>query len=88
MQDVKLKYLDSWTVGRQKNADYYDAGIDARGLSDKIKVPVRLKDYRHIFNQYILQISKRDKLLEHLKNKNIGCEIYYPITFNNQECFK
>jgi dTDP-4-amino-4,6-dideoxygalactose transaminase len=86
--NIKLKYLDNWTEGRQKNADYYDAGIVERGLSDKISVPVQLKSYRHIFNQYILQTNKRNELIEHLKNKNIGCEIYYPVTFNNQECFK
>ena len=41
-----------------------------------------------IFNQYILRCKKRDQLLQYLKSKNIGCEIYYPVTFNNQECFK
>lgn len=86
--DIKLKYLDEWTAGRQKNADYYDAGIKARGLSNKVKTPVRLNGYRHIFNQYILQVDKRDSLIEYMKERNIGCEIYYPVTFNNQECFK
>ena len=86
--DVKLKYLDSWTEGRQKNADYYDASIVSRGFSNKVNVPKRLEGYRHIFNQYILRTGKRDNLIEHLKKNNIGCEIYYPVTFNNQECFK
>lgn len=86
--DIKLKYLDEWTAGRQKNADYYDAGIKSRGLSNKVKTPVRLDGYRHIFNQYILQVDKRDSLVEYMKERNIGCEIYYPVTFNNQECFK
>jgi ribosomal protein S18 len=86
--NVKLKYLDSWTEGRQKNADYYDQGIIKRSLDEHIKIPKRLTGYRHIFNQYILQMKQRDALLKHLQNNNIGCEIYYPVTFNNQECFK
>ncbi len=86
--NVKLKYLDAWTSGRQENADYYDAGIEARGLNDKVKPPVRLSGYRHIFNQYILRVENRDALIDHLRARNIGCEIYYPVTFNNQECFK
>lgn len=86
--DVKLKYLDEWTAGRRKNADYYDAGIKARGLDDKIKIPYRVPGYRHIFNQYIIQLKERDQLLEFFKTKQIGCEIYYPVTFNNQECFQ
>ena len=86
--DVKLKYLDEWTAGRQKNADYYDSGVIKRGLQNKIKFPKRVDGFRHIFNQYIIQVEKRDQLLEHLKKNNIGCEVYYPVTFNNQECFK
>jgi dTDP-4-amino-4,6-dideoxygalactose transaminase len=86
--NVKIKYLDSWTEGRQKNADYYDQGIIQRSLDKHIKIPKRLTGYRHIFNQYILQMKERDALLKHLQNNNIGCEIYYPVTFNNQECFE
>jgi dTDP-4-amino-4,6-dideoxygalactose transaminase len=86
--DVKLKYLDEWTAGRQKNADYYDAGVKARGLEDKIKTPHRMPGYRHIFNQYIIQLKERDQMLEFFKSKHIGSEIYYPVTFNNQECFQ
>lgn len=86
--DVKLKYLDGWTEGRRKNADYYDQGIIKRSLDKFIQTPKRLAGYRHIFNQYILQTKDRDELIKHLQSKNIGCEIYYPVTFNNQECFK
>ncbi len=85
--DVKLKHLDSWTAGRQKNADYYDAEIDSRGLDEFVSVPKRISGGRHIFNQYILRVKNRDDLLAHLKGKNIGSEVYYPVTFNNQECF-
>ncbi|MGD9899297.1 MAG: DegT/DnrJ/EryC1/StrS family aminotransferase [Calditrichaceae bacterium] len=85
--DVKLKYLDEWTAGRQKNADYYDAGIKNRNLLNKVKTPVRIEGYRHIFNQYIILVENRDELLKFLQSKNIGCEIYYPVCFNNQECF-
>ncbi len=85
--NVKLKHLDNWTAGRQKNADFYDAGIKQRGLEAFVKPPVRKAGYRHIFNQYILRVQKRDELLKFLKENGIGCEVYYPVTFNNQECF-
>ncbi len=85
--DVKLKHLDDWTAGRQANADFYDAGIKARGLDRWITPPVRKEGYRHIFNQYIIRAQERDALLRYLKEKNVGCEVYYPVTFNNQECF-
>ena len=86
--NVKLRHLDDWTAGRQKNADYYDAGFKSRGLEKFIRTPVRMEGYRHIFNQYIIRAEKRDELVIWLKDHQIGCEIYYPVTFNNQECFK
>ncbi len=85
--NVKLKHLDDWTAGRQKNADYYDVEFAHRRLTKHIKLPTRVNGGRHIFNQYIIQVEERDALLTHLKTKKIGCEVYYPVTFNNQECF-
>ena len=29
----------------------------------------------------------RDRVMEHLKSKSIGCEVYYPLTLPQQECF-
>lgn len=85
--DVKLKHLDAWTAGRQKNADYYDTVLAPLRESGGLKLPYRVTGGRHIFNQYIIQTKKRDALQAHLKQNNIGCEVYYPVTFNNQECF-
>ncbi len=85
--DVKLNHLDSWTAGRQANAAYYNEQIAARGLSQWIQTPKAMDGYRHIYNQYILRCERRDDVLQFLKSKNIGSEIYYPVTFNNQECF-
>jgi dTDP-4-amino-4,6-dideoxygalactose transaminase len=84
---IKLKHLDKWTEGRQKNAQDYLALINKSGLSEKISTPVIKDNYRHIFNQFILRVPQRDDLITHLKSKNIGCEIYYPVALHNQECF-
>lgn len=86
--DIKLKYLDNWTTGRQANADYYNKGFKERKLLDYISFPSIKSGFRHIFNQYIIRCTNRNELLNHLKSKSIGCEIYYPVTFNNQECFR
>ncbi len=85
--DVKLKHLDEWTAGRQKNARYYNAGLARRDLGEWVQAPQSLPGYRHIYNQYILRVKRRDDLLAFLKSRQIGCEIYYPVAFNNQECF-
>lgn len=45
-------------------------------------------DHRHIYNQYVLQVShKRDELREFLRHRKIGSEIYYPVSLHQQECF-
>lgn len=85
--DIKLHYLDQWTKARQENAEYYKKGIQSRGLDGDVITPTTVPGNRHIYNQFIIRSTKRDALLTHLRSKNIGCEIYYPVTFNNQECF-
>jgi dTDP-4-amino-4,6-dideoxygalactose transaminase/acetyltransferase-like isoleucine patch superfamily enzyme len=84
---VKLDYLDQWTEARQRNASEYIENLKANNLDSVLGLPVIKKGYRHIFNQFVLRSSKRDELIQHLRDHNIGCEIYYPVTLSDQKCF-
>jgi dTDP-4-amino-4,6-dideoxygalactose transaminase len=84
---VKLKYLDGWTAGRQRNAAFYDAAFAAAGLGDSLRTPVAVAGYRHIFNQYVVRARNRDALRARLNERRIGCEIYYPVPLHLQQCF-
>jgi dTDP-4-amino-4,6-dideoxygalactose transaminase len=84
---VKLKYLDGWTQGRQRNAAYYDAAFAAAGLGEKLRTPPVAAGHRHIFNQYVPRVERRDALKQHLAECGIGTEIYYPLPLHLQECF-
>src|SRR5439155_21135222 len=53
-------------------------------------LPRELPRRHHIFNQYVIRFTDRetrDRVMEHLKSAGIGCEIYYPLTLPQQECF-
>jgi len=84
---VKLKYLDGWTEGRQRNAAYYDAAFADAELGGKLRTPLAIAGYRHIFNQYVVRAQNRDALRARLTERGIGSEIYYPVPLHLQKCF-
>ncbi len=83
---VKLKYLDSWSAGRQRNAAIYRELFAKAGL-DQVGLPMEAGQRRHIYNQFVIRVTKRDELIAHLKKNQIGTEIYYPVPLHLQECF-
>lgn len=90
---VKLKYLDKWHAGRRKNADMYRKLFKGTGLLESGNVVLPEEKYSklengHIYNQFVIRARERDKLRGFLGERNIGSEIYYPVPFHLQECFK
>ena len=93
---VKLKYLDEWTAGRQRNATIYRQLFAAKSAikdwqSDStnfsITLPVELPERRHIYNQFVIRLNRRDELIKYLQMQKIGSEVYYPVPMHQQECF-
>jgi dTDP-4-amino-4,6-dideoxygalactose transaminase len=84
---VKLKYLDGWTEGRQRNAAYYDSAFAEARLGSKLRTPHAVAGRRHIFNQYVVRAERRDALRVRLAERGIGSEIYYPVPLHLQACF-
>jgi len=86
--NVKLKHLDSWTLGRQRNATYYDTAFARCGLGDSVRTPYAAAGVRHIYNQYVIRARDRDGLRAHMAAAGVGSEIYYPIPLHLQKCFE
>jgi dTDP-4-amino-4,6-dideoxygalactose transaminase len=81
---VKLPYLAEWSHLRAENAQFYNQQF---GEMNNVVTPYIDPANQSIYNQYVLRVPHRDALLEHLKSKGIGCEVYYPVPLHVQPCF-
>ena len=91
---VKLRHLDEWTARRQENAARYEALFAEGGLAGKGVVLPRAVyrksgvKHHHIYNQFVIRVPGRDRVQERLHAAGVGCEVYYPVPFHVQECFR
>ena len=88
--NVKMKYLEGWTMMRAQNAMRYHDMLSDAGLDKFVGIPETLSHRRHVWNQYTVRIGdgQRDELRKNLAEKKIGSEIYYPLGLHEQECFR
>ena len=84
---IKLRHLDEWTAGRQRNAEFYTTAFERAGLDGRITLPRARPESRHIWNQYVIRVPRRNELKDFLAQSAIGTEIYYPIPLHLQQCF-
>ena len=83
---AKMPHLEKWHAMRRDNAKYYDENMKIPAVK-KPKIAYERK--YHIYNQYVISVQdKRDELRQHLAQCNIGHDVYYPVPFHLQECFR
>ena len=80
---VKLRHLDRWSEARARNAALYDRLFEG----SRVGRPFRDHRARHIYNQYVIRVKDRDALRQHLTDRGVGTEIYYPVPLHLQQCF-
>lgn len=89
---VKLPHLDAWAEGRRRNAHAYAKLFADAKLTDRVVLPKEMPERHHVYNQFVIRFpdgrQTRDKVMNHLKSAGIGCEVYYPLTLPQQECFR
>ncbi len=87
---VKLPHLDAWSTARQENAIRYTLLLGEQGLMSRMDLPAVDSDCGHVFNQYCVRVKDglRDQVLSGLRERQVGCAIYYPKPLHMQECFQ
>ena len=86
---VKLGHLETWSEARRSNAATWRELLGDRGLEEAIELPVEVEGCRHIYNQFSIRVldGRRDEVLQELRDRKIGCTIYYPQSLHLQDCF-
>jgi dTDP-4-amino-4,6-dideoxygalactose transaminase len=99
---IKLTFLERWHHARRENAGRYNKLFTESGLVQDGYLTLPQAVYQakksavgaiagagenyHIYNQYILRVSRRDALIDWLRSQDIGCEVYYPLALHQQKC--
>jgi len=82
---TKLPHLEKYIVRRRLAADRYD---DLFKECANIATPLRRSYAHHVFHQYTIRLTQRDRVVEALQKEQIPYAIYYPIPIHKQLAFK
>jgi perosamine synthetase len=80
---AQLSKLDRFNDARIANAAYYSSHLQT------VITPVTPAGYRHVFHQYTVRLmdGHRDAAVAKLRDKDIGCGIYYPVPVHRQRVY-
>lgn len=82
---VKIKFLNEWTIQRQKLAELYFTELS--GVGDII-LPKIHQDATHVFHLFVIRTKYRNRLQDFLLEAGIGCLIHYPIPPHLQNAYQ
>ncbi|WP_339134064.1 MAG: DegT/DnrJ/EryC1/StrS family aminotransferase [Candidatus Electrothrix sp. GW3-4] len=94
---VKLSCLEGWHRQRRENSEQYRELFAQAGLTREqialpeavySKAPAAEQHNIHIYNQFVIRTARRDALRKYLQEKDIGCEVYYPVCLHQQKCLE
>jgi dTDP-4-amino-4,6-dideoxygalactose transaminase len=81
---VKLMRLDEWNKTRWELAKYYTEMLERTD----IKLPVEKGYAKHVYHQFVVQLSQRDELQRYLKRNGVQTQIHYPIPVHRQKAYE
>ena len=85
---VKAPHLPGWSAARRENANRYHALFAEMNLGGRVVLPVEPPGRAHIYNQFVVRVADRDRVRAELEKAGVGTEVYYPVPFHLQDCFR
>jgi dTDP-4-amino-4,6-dideoxygalactose transaminase len=81
---VKLRRLPEWNEGRRQAAHRY-----ARLLSaiEDIVIPYEPDWSKAVYHLYVIRLSDREKLQQHLAEQQVGSALHYPVPLHLQNAY-
>jgi len=83
--DIKLKYLEEWTIIRRKNVDLYRQLLEN---CDEIILPSEMPGVKHVYHLFVIRAKKRNHLMNFLNKNGIETGLHYPIPCHLQNACK
>lgn len=80
---VKLKRIDEYNMMRRRNANLY-----TELLSNHVVCPIESEGAFHVYHQYTILSSYRDKIQQKLKENGISSVVYYPVPLHLQKALR
>lgn len=76
----QLRKLNAFNAARQKNANYLSKNLLC------VETPYVPDGYTHVYHQFSIRVrdGRRDELVGHLKENDVGFGIYYPVPIHKQ----
>jgi len=85
---IKLKYLLEWNEERRQNASHYAKLLSAGSFSGNAVIPPHAPQWaRPVYHLYIVRVSRREELQQHLQNNGIGTGLHYPVPIHLQKAY-
>ena len=80
---AQVQKLERFNNQRHQNAAFYNENLKG------VTIPYVPEGYKHVYHQYTIRVpgGKRDALRDHLKSKEIGTEVYYPVPIHQQSFY-
>jgi dTDP-4-amino-4,6-dideoxygalactose transaminase len=93
--NVNLRYIPERNRLRREAALRYHELFASAGLAESgiypahgVVLPKEIRGSKHVWHQYVIRSARRDELREFLTERQIGSEIYYPVTLHRQKALE